>query len=275
MQDGICSEPAFPTHIDPPFRLEYRLGIDDFIAYWIYLACKIPKRLPLRIEDRLAMIRLVFDGCVFCGALTIFTFFFVKRIGRTIEPDTNFDLPTMIFWFNIWLVFFCRPPSILAWPKSFLKGPLARPTRWLCSFALRNLAKAKVRGGALDTISSYRVVVTPEGIIQTAERLTTREELKAVLYSREEKLSWAAVEIIGEDEERIFLITDNSIPVIVPRSTFPHEKTAESFLQMARRYREARGVFLSTSADAVGDLTAPSHAMSPAIQTGPNGQRPF
>jgi hypothetical protein len=268
MQDGICSEPAFPTHIDPPFRLEYRLGIDNFIAYWIYLACKFPVNLPLDVRERLE--RKVSLIQVTSGLCVVFVGFFAMSL--------NWPAPGVMGIVGMALGFaWIGIGSVLAggYPKVFLKGVFSMPYRWLCVHTLRNLAKENAASGSLDTESEYRIDMTPEGVIQTAERWTMIEGRRVMLRCREERIAWRLIESVDDAERHIFLLTDISIPVMIPHTAFPDSRTHAWFLQLAQRYQEAEGVFLSTSPDGFKDLIVSQPTPTSAIQTGSKGRLPY
>lgn len=262
MPTDINSDRTSQTLSGLPFPLEYELHPEDFVAYWLYLARKIPTRLPLRVHERLVATLLPFPILVVLLAVGI-PLLSGNSLGLSFHPHADIAFPLGIIVFIL--------TSVLS--LSRLGVLLVEPLHWLCWLSFRNLARAKARGGSIDTESRYRLEMTPEGIILTAERCTNLEGRRVVLRSRVEKISWKLIDSIGGSEQHVFLLTDNSIPVIIPRSAFVYARTLDWFLQQAQRYHEAEGVFVCDHPNAVAVELPLEPPRSAAIQTARDERR--
>jgi|SRR5579884_3300303 len=242
MQTHITTEPISRTPIRLPAKLEYDLGRDDFVAWWEFLACKAPRRLPERVAHELIGASTLLPASV---AIAILILAFCSGACRFPDSNNHTAVALLIVaaCFFVFALFLAKER-----PGLYLCGFLGKLCRGRCLLHLRSLARTEAQKGRtdlLDVLSHYHFSMSPEKFTYTVEYQQKLGGSIDTLRKRHEEIAWRAVEVCGNTEQHVFFVIPDFLPVIVPRTCFADDASFYEFAQAAKRYHEARGGFIS------------------------------
>lgn len=241
MQTHITTEPISRIPIRLPAELEYDLGREDFVAWWEFLACKAPRRLPERVAHELIGAAALYPGGI---AIAILILAFCSGACRFPDSNNHTAVALLIVAASFFLfgLFLAKER-----PGLYLCGLLGKLCRGRCLLHLRSLARTEAQKGRtdlLDVLSHYRFTMSPEKFTYTVEYQQKLDGRIDILRKRQEEIAWRAVEVSGNTEQHLFFVIPDFLPVIVPRSCFADDASLHEFAQTAKRYHEACGIFV-------------------------------
>jgi hypothetical protein len=238
MQDHVVTELNPTRPIAGPVELHYSLTEDDYVAYWVCLACfaEMPTRARVAMRDMVG---------VFCGVAWMVGLF-LSAVLCAVYPPVGFPcLIGVVFGFGFGFAFaFNRIDNR---PSTCFQGWLSKPYRWLCLRALRRLAHSDVQDGTLDAESHYRFAMNAEGFMLATTLVVSPMDPGRVAV-REDRVPWPALRDAAFDEGHAFLIIRKDVAAIIPRRCFADSADFDRFVALVRCYHEGTGVERSSTA---------------------------
>jgi hypothetical protein len=239
MRTGITTEPNSRTPIRLPLELEYDLTPDDFAAWWTFLACKAPHRLPPRVAPEVKVFPILF----YFG-LTVVLGFLALACVAYLFPDSQ---GAKVFALIVGVVMCVVTGTLFAdRPGLCIEGVLAKPFRRTILSHLRYVAWMEAKKGRtelIDTISHYRFVMNPEEFTITREYQQPYGGSPDALLRRQTTVSWKMVEVVGSTGQHVFLAMEDPTTVIIPRSAFPDDSSFLGFAEAVHGYYRAQRVY--------------------------------
>ncbi len=245
MHTGITTEPISRTPVRLPLELDYDLTPDDFAAWWEFVACKAPKRLPSRVASDLKGVPFLFHfgtavALVFLGSGSMAYRF----------PDSQ-GVTAIVLFVAAGLCLVSGAVLSHLRPGVYLEGVLAKPFRRTIMSQLRYWARMEAKNGGTDLIdirSHYQFAMNPEGFTHTREYQQPYGGSPDAFWRRQTTVSWKMVEVAGSTAQHVFLVMDDPtpVPVIVPRSAFPEDSSFRCFAETVHNYYRAQRVHLGS-----------------------------
>jgi hypothetical protein len=234
MRTGITTEPIPRVPVPLPLELEYDLTPDEFAAWWTFLACKAPHRLPPRVAPEVKVFPILF----YCGLTVVLGFLALACVAYLFPDSQGAKLFALIVG-----VVMCVVTGVLVAdrPGLFIEGVLAKPFRRTIRSHLRYVAQMEAKKGRtdlIDILSHYRFAMNPEGFTHTRESQQPYGGSPDALLRRQTTVSWKMVEVAGSTGQHVFLVMDDPtpVPVIVPRSSFPDDNSFRCFAETVHSY---------------------------------------
>jgi hypothetical protein len=235
MSNSITLEPVASVRTEYPAEVEYRLTVEDQVAFWAYLACRAPQMLPERVRQRLKDSVALLQGMV--GLLAMIG---LSLLAWAVYPPAVG--PCAVLTFMVGLVGMGFLDALVSdRPGMFLEGSASRLSCRTFLRGLRELAGRDERAGTLDTVSCYRFTLSAQGFTRKAERRETRTGPITVTtrLTTEENAPWQALAFIGRAEQHVFFVVSDGTVVIVPRRCFAGEGDFRRFVEAAQAHQVA------------------------------------
>jgi hypothetical protein len=248
-----------------PDAVEYRLGIDDCVAFWVYLARRAPWALPghalLVLRQSVAwvlfaaQVLLVGTAVVLCASLVSgFAAFLCAAIGTPLSF-------LLVLPVNL---------ALLGSPRLTGRIALSRPFRRASLWGLWLRARRDQQTGTLDTTSGYRFTMTAEGFTSATEQSEMHAGGVVLTAGKRLQAPWTAVERTGQTDRHVFLLLRDHGGVIVPRSAFADDASFGQFAEAVARYHRGAGPSPSSTAVRVREERVGAPSAPPATKPAPD-----